>query len=232
MNAPLTLVPGVAEGLALEARAFGDTDPQVRLWMPRAPALVCPAAFRRRAGFDVAARRLAAQGWPLHLRPTGGGAVPQGPGVLNLALAYTASSKFGIEAGYRLITEVIRAALGRFGAHLATGATPDSFCDGTWNLSLAGRKLVGTAQRIRPAGGGRRRVLAHALILVEGDLAPGVAAVNQFHAELGLPSVTGHAHTTLAKVLGPEAPDPAQLAKELATRAAEALAPMPADIAA
>lgn len=232
MSEPLVMVPGVAGGLALEAEAFSGADPQLRLWTAETRALVCPAAFRRRPGFDVAARNSAPRGWPLHLRPTGGGAVPQGPGVLNLALAFTAGRDFGIEAGYRLITDVIREALGPVGPRLVTGATQDSFCDGSWNLSVTGRKLVGTAQRIRPAGGGRRRVLAHALILVEGDLAPCVEAVNGLHADLGLPPVTDRAHTTLAKVMRPDAPDPLQLARDLAARATEKLAPKPAVTAA
>lgn len=232
MSTVLCTVPGVAEGLALEAEDFGKSGPQVRLWTAETPALVCPAAFRRKPGFDPAARNSSARCWPLYLRPTGGGVVPQGPGVLNLALTFTAGRDFGIEAGYRLITDVIRAALGPVGPRLATGPTQDSFCDGSWNLSVAGRKLVGTAQRIRPAGGGARRILAHALILVEGDLAPGVATVNGLHADLGLPPVTAHAHTTLAAALGPDAPDPLQLARDLAAHATDALAPTPAVIAA
>ena len=232
MSTALRVVPTVAEGLSLEAEAFDGTGPPVRLWMAEARALVCPAAFRRKRGFDAAARTTAARNWPLHLRPTGGGAVPQGPGVLNLALAFTAGPDFGIEAGYHLVTDVLRHALGPFGRSLATGATPDSFCDGAWNLSVAGQKLVGTAQRIRPAGGGRRRVLVHALILLEGDLSAGVEAVNGLHADLGLPRVTDQAHTTLAHVLGPDAAKPAQLARHLAAHAAQALAPPPAICAA
>ena len=228
MSAGLCIVPGVAEGLLLEAEAVGESGPQVRLWTAETPALVCPAAFHRKPGFEAAARNSAARGWPLYLRPTGGGAVPQGPGVLNVALAFTAGRDFGIEAGYRLITDVIRAALGPVGPRLVTGPTQDSFCDGCWNLSISGQKLVGTAQRIRPAGGGARRVLAHALILLEGDLAPGVEAVNGLHADVGLPPVVGHAHTSLAAVMGPEAPDPSQLARDLAAHATDAMSPAPA----
>ncbi|SFR18613.1 lipoate--protein ligase family protein [Poseidonocella sedimentorum] len=232
MSAALTMVRDVPAGLALEAQAFGGTGPQVRLWMAEAPALVCPAAFRRKPGFDAAARNAGSRGWPLHLRPTGGGAVPQGPGVLNLALAFAAGPGFSIEAGYRLITDVIRNALGPFGLCLTTGATPRSFCDGAWNLSARGRKLVGTAQRIRPTGGGRRRVLVHALLLTDCDLGPAALAVNGAHADLGLPPVSADAHTTLAHVLGPDAPEPTQLADSLSARAADALGPSPAIIAA
>ena len=204
MNAPLTYVEDVAEGLALEAAAFGAQNSVTCLWSPRRRALVCPKSLRRRPGFDAAKRNSASRGWPLHLRPTGGGAVPQGPGVLNLALAFTADLTFTIEDGYRLITDIIRDAIP---ADWATGVTPYSFCDGTWNLSLKGRKVVGTAQRIRPVGNGKRRILAHALVLVEGDLAAGTVAVDAFHSDLSLGPIDVDVHTTLDRAI-PSLRDP------------------------
>ena len=204
MNAPLTYVEGVVEGLALEAAAFAAQGAVTCLWSPRRRALVCPASLRLKPGFDTAKRNSATRGWPLHLRPTGGGAVPQGPGVVNLALAFTADRTFTIEDGYRLITRIIQNAIP---AGWTTGATPNSFCDGAWNLSLKGRKVVGTAQRIRPVGNRQRRILAHALILVEGDLAAGAAAVDAFHRDLSLGPIDAGVHTTLDRAI-PSQRDP------------------------
>ncbi len=204
MNASLEYVEGVAEGLALEAAAFSAQDPVTCLWSPRRRALVCPKNLRRKPGFDAAKRNSAERGWSLHLRPTGGGAVPQGPGVLNLALAFTADRTFTIEDGYRLITQMIQDAIP---TGWTTGATPNSFCDGAWNLSLNGRKVVGTAQRIRPVGNGQLRILAHALILVEGDLAAGAAAVDAFHRNLSLGAIDVGVHTTLGRTI-PSLRDP------------------------
>ena len=104
MNAPLTYVEGVAEGLALEAAAFAAQGAVTCLWSPRRRALVCPASLRLKPGFETAKRNSATRGWPLHLRPTGGGAVPQGPGVLNLALAFTADRTFSIAVSYTHLT--------------------------------------------------------------------------------------------------------------------------------
>jgi lipoate-protein ligase A len=117
---------------------------------------------------------------------------------LNLALAFFADRTFTIEDGYRLITGTIQDAIP---ADWTTGATPNSFCDGAWNLSLKGRKAVGTAQRVRPLGNGQRRILAHALILVEGDLAAGAAAVDAFHRDLSLGPIDAGVHTTLDRTI-------------------------------
>lgn len=211
---------GVADGLALEAEALAASGPVTCLWTARRRAIVCPANLRHKPGFEVAVRASAARGWPVHLRPTGGGAVPQGPGVLNLALAFTAGPDFTIEDGYRLLTGVIRTAAS---PDLTPGATPHSFCDGTWNLSIGGQKIVGTAQRLRPVGGGRRRVLAHALILLEGDVAAGAGAIDAFHSDLTLPPIQAAAHTTLATAMGPGAPDAESLARALNRAAGQAL---------
>ena len=216
----LQRVDGVADGLALEAEALIANEAATCLWTARRRAIVCPENLRRKPGFDAALRNAAARGWPVHLRPTGGGAVPQGPGVLNLALAFTASQRFTIEDGYRLITGIIREAVSE---DLRAGATPNSFCDGAWNLSYLGQKIVGTAQRLRPIGGGRRRVLAHALILVEGDVAAGAAAIDAFHTDLTLPPIVAEAHTTLAEALGPDVPGADDLAEALEREAGRAL---------
>lgn len=208
----LKQVPDVAAGLAIESDLLAGRAPAVGLWTASSRALVCPEAYRRRPGFAEAAVRSEARGWPLLTRPTGGGAVPQGPGVMNIALAFTTPRGFLIEDGYRLLTGAIRTALGPNGRHLETGATPQSFCDGAWNLAIGGRKVVGTAQRWRGSGEGHLRVLAHALILTGGDVAPGAAAVDALHADLGLPPVRAEVHVTLAEALGDARPTDSRLA--------------------
>ena len=75
--------------------------------------------FPRRPGFDDAAIRAGLAGWPIITRPTGGGTVPQGPGILNLAMALDIPDGFTIEDGYRLITRVIAEALAPDGLSLS-----------------------------------------------------------------------------------------------------------------
>lgn len=195
---------------------FREATPQVGLWQARQRALVCPRAYRTRDGFDAAVEASGAAGWPVHQRPTGGGPVPQGPGVINLALAFNAPKGFTIEDGYRLLVAVIRNGLTM--TDLATGDTPNSFCDGAWNLSRDGQKLVGTAQKWRPMGGGLPRVLAHAMILATDDYRPGTDAVSAFHTALSLPPVSPDAHTSLAACQTP-------LHTDALHRAARALIP-------
>ena len=196
------LQPDTAEeGLILEADLFAAEGPRALVWYAIQPALVCPRAYRARVGFDASARASARRGWPVYLRPTGGGCVPQGAGIANLALAFNAPKGFTIEDGYRLLVAVLQAGLPD-GERLKAGDTPGSFCDGAWNLSFGGQKLVGTAQRWRPVRGARPRVLAHAIIITSQQFHPGAEAVANFHADLGLPPISPDAHTSLQAVSG------------------------------
>ncbi|MEM6941182.1 MAG: hypothetical protein AAF509_13745 [Pseudomonadota bacterium] len=173
-------------------------------WQCEKRAIVCPRAYSAKSAFETAARASADRGWPVVLRPTGGGAVPQGPGVTNLALAFNAPEGLTIEGTYRMLTGIIRDALGALGEELRTGETPGSFCDGAWNLSVGDQKLVGTAQRWRPARGGCPRVLAHALILVDDRFQKGTSAIAKLHEHLLLSPVRAAAQTNLKAAFGLE----------------------------
>ena len=198
MIAKLRSVADASEGLRFEAGLFAADGPRVGLWASRAPGIVCPRAFGRRERFASAQESLTAQGWPIYMRPTGGGAVPQGDGIVNLAISYNAPADFTIEDGYRLLIGAIVNGLRSARVHLLPGVTPGSFCDGAWNLSIGGKKVIGTAQRWRPDASKGPRVLAHALILTEEVFQSGTDAVAAFHRHFGLSEVTRAAHTSLA----------------------------------
>jgi len=191
-----------SEGLGYEAELFSSAEPRIGLWAAAERSLVCPRAYSVRDGFEAACSKSGMIGWKVHQRPTGGGTVPQGPGVDNLAMAFNAPSGFTIDDGYRLVTDVIKQGLRPNGEKLEAGNTPDSFCDGAWNLAVEGQKIVGTAQRWRPVRGGRPRVLVHALILTTDEFADGTKAVSDFHNSLGLGPVKQSAHTSLSAAFG------------------------------
>jgi lipoate-protein ligase A len=109
--------------------------------------------------------------------------------VLNLSLVWRAdggpgAAPRGTEAIYRALCEGLVAALARLGLPAAPQAVSGSFCDGRFNLAVAGRKLVGTAQSWRRVAG-RPVVLAHAVIVVDADPVALTEAANDFERDLG-----------------------------------------------
>src|SRR4051812_29386998 len=63
--------------------------PVAHLWSGTT-GLVAPRSYERLPHWASARARSAAAGWPVQVRSSGGGLVPQGPGVCNLSLAWPA----------------------------------------------------------------------------------------------------------------------------------------------
>jgi lipoate-protein ligase A len=179
----------LADGVASEAEWCAQVAttgrPTARLWR-QAQALVVPSSYERRARWHEACADSAAAGWPVQVRSSGGGLVPQGPGVWNLSLVWAAESVVPTDTAaiYRALTDELRAALARLGIESNAQAVQGSLCDGRFNLAVGGRKLVGTAQAWRRIEG-RPVVLAHAVTLVTADPAALTAVANRFEAESG-----------------------------------------------
>ncbi len=187
--------PLQAELALLDLAAQGRQVAQ--LW--EAPvSLVVPRSYLRYERFEAARERFARQGCPVWLRMSGGGLVPQGPGILNLSLAYSVDGPPGAlsEAVYLHLCEVVGRALGTLGVGTHWQAVDGSFCDGRFNLAWGppgqARKIAGTAQywRRAPAAvqvpdGQRHLVLAHAVLLVSADPAVITRCANDFEAEAG-----------------------------------------------
>jgi len=199
----------LADEILLEHAAAG---PVACLWQsPR--GLVVPRTYAVRPGFEAACAASAARGWPVVVRQSGGGVVPQGPGILNLSLAQTLQGRplDHSEALYQRLCGLIAGALLFSGIEARAQAVEGSFCDGRFNLAVGSpaRKVAGTAQWWRrlparprqPAPDAARATaaaaqgradpdagfhvgLAHALILAACDTREATAQANALEAAL------------------------------------------------
>jgi len=174
------LADGVAREADWAACAAATGQARAHLWCGE-PGLVVPRSCTTLPGWPAAARAHAVQ-----VRASGGGVVPQGPGVWNLSLAWRAGSAApdGAEALYRALCGELSRALARLDIEAAVQAVEGSFCDGRFNLAVAGRKLAGTAQSWRRIDG-QPAVLAHAVIVVDADPLALTEAANAFERDLG-----------------------------------------------
>lgn len=177
------LADGVAHEDAWLAAAAASGRSSAHLWQGP-PGLVVPRRYALSPRWaDVTARRA-----DVHVRRSGGGLVPQGPGVWNLSLAWPApqASPVDTEAVYRAFVDHLAQGLSRLGITARPQEVAGSFCDGRYNLAVDGRKLVGTAQAWRRVDG-RPMVLAHAVVVVDADPQALTAQANTLEAELGNP---------------------------------------------
>ncbi|WP_422377783.1 lipoyl protein ligase domain-containing protein [Roseibium sp.] len=179
-----------AEALAHELDLLEEVsqNPAKRhLWFWESPTcLVSPKNLSNKPLFEKASQILEAEGWPVHLRSTGGDVTPQGTGILNVTHVYATQSgiQVDIRREYDRLCTAIEQALGP-GA--SRGWQPGAFCDGEFNVQFNGRKFAGTAMRIRRGKADRSRsaVLAHAIMLIEPVSLDAIDAINRFLDQLG-----------------------------------------------
>ncbi len=195
------LADGMAQEAAWMAQAAATGRAAAHLWQG-APGLVAPVSVTQEPGWAAAAAA-----FPVQVRASGGGLVPQGPGIWNLSLAWPAgdTTPLGMHAIYRALCAELAAAFATLGLRTEAQAVEGSFCDGRFNLAAGGRKIVGTAQAWRRVQG-ELVVLAHALVVVTADPEALTATANAFEAALG----SGRAYradalSSVALALGAEA---------------------------
>lgn len=181
------LEDGIAQEHAWAQRCSDTGRAMARLWASR-PMLVVPRSYERATGFEAACTASAAAGWPVRVRTSGGGVVPQGPGVWNLSLLWPAASSAPAEpeSVYRWLCAELAGAFATLAIDIAPQAVEGSFCDGRFNLAHRGAKLIGTAQSWRRIGKAHV-VLAHAVMLVEADPVALTDRCNAFERALERP---------------------------------------------
>ncbi|MGY3873078.1 lipoyl protein ligase domain-containing protein [Aeromonas dhakensis] len=161
-----------------------DRQPLAHLW--QAPqCLIVTRKDTRLPRYQAACEQLAAEGWPVHVRDSGGTAVPHGAGILNLSLMLPRTTT-DLAHYYRLLGAPLLALLGEYGLAGSYDFVPGSFCDGQYNLVIGGRKVTGTAQRwLAPGQDHHGAVLAQAMLLVAGDVDEGTRMASRFYELAG-----------------------------------------------
>lgn len=180
-----------AEQDLLASVCKGEQSHGLLFWQPTDRTLVMPRRMARLPNFERACAAVAASGWPVLLRETGGEPVPQSSATINVALVYVAPRSEGdqnrIETAYLRLCQPLLDALVALGGDGSLGEIEGAFCDGRYNVNLDGRKWVGTAQRWRQGLSGTRPVvLVHGAMLMDDERESMAAAVNCFSQECGL----------------------------------------------
>ncbi|MFD2331185.1 biotin/lipoate A/B protein ligase family protein [Cohnella sp. GCM10020058] len=125
-----------------------------------------------------AADRLAGQGYGVAVRNSGGAAVPLDPGVVNLSLILPKdrAEDMAFHGDFERMYDLIRLAVRQLGGEAAKGEIVGSYCPGDFDLSIAGRKFCGIAQR--------RQVKSYnvqAFIIAEGEGDERARLVREFY---------------------------------------------------
>lgn len=176
----------------------GKAPATVRLWQPGR----CLAVGRfdsRLPRFAQAIQHMKGQGIEIVQRMSGGKAIWQDKGYLNFSvIAPKQSLKIGIPETYRKFSEGLMVGFQALGLRTEFKHVGGAFCDGPYDLAVAGKKLVGTAQVQK-----RGFLIVHGTILVDCDLDEMLERISEFYERAGQPTtLRKETMTTVVAELG------------------------------
>ncbi|HAS61656.1 MAG TPA: lipoate--protein ligase [Vibrio sp.] len=183
----------------IEQVKAGQLEQVLLLWQAKTSTLVLPAGSKWPLSDDLT-QALANTGWQLTARKTGGAPVPQLPGIINLSHIYhwPDDLAYDIKTAYMNLCSVLKTFFQSFGVKVEVHATPGSYCDGDYNLNIAGQKIVGTAQRVLLKKQGGKVVLSQACIIIDADVDKLVEPVRLCNQVCHNPAqIEANVHTTL-----------------------------------
>jgi len=176
----------------------GRVPVTVRLWRP-GRCLAVGRFENRLPHFHQAVQHMKEQGLLVLQRMSGGKAVWQDRGYLNFSvIAPQPSLKLGIPETYREFSRGLMLGLQALGVETSFGHVEGAFCDGPYDLTVNGKKLVGTAQVQK-----RSFRVVHGTILVDCDLDEMIERISEFYEHAGRPTqVRRESMTTVVSELG------------------------------
>lgn len=171
---------------ALDSFAMDDTlcasvgtkssPPVVRLWVHH-DTVVLGIQDSRLPGIAAGMDYLAAQGYRVIVRNSGGLAVPLDRNVLNISLILPVDSVFSeIDHGYEAMRQFVVEMLQPYESKVEAGEIAGSYCPGRYDLSIAGRKFAGISQR-RTKGG----MAVQLFLLASGSGRERAEVIQQFY---------------------------------------------------
>lgn len=178
----------------------GTSPAVIRVWQNQT-CLVVSRADTRLPQFELARAQLLQEGVPVVVRGSGGTAVLHGEGVINVSLIYRCEGGFRVESSYRMLCEWVASALNRMGIVATHGSVAGAFCDGRFNLIAGGKKIAGTAQKVRRTARGLA-VLSHMSLLLSAEPEAYVGLLQKFYRRSGCDRVLDpQAVTSVAELL-------------------------------
>lgn len=144
------------------------------------------------------------KGYDVVVRPHGGLAVINDPGIINIAMV--SDNRFhylSIDQAYEKMVGLVRESLSKYNVEVDSYEIPDSYCPGKYDLVVNGLKIGGIAQRRFKSG-----ITTAAYISVNGDQVKRAETIQTYYrigeADASYPQVSLKSMTTIQDVIGQE----------------------------
>ncbi len=125
----------------------GESPATARTWVHHR-TIVLGIQDTRLPFLEDGVKLLEGEGYRVIVRNSGGLAVVLDEGVLNISLIFEDEKKgIDIDRGYEAMTELVRRMLRPYNAEIEAYEIKGSYCPGSYDLSIGGRKFAGISQR-------------------------------------------------------------------------------------
>lgn len=183
----------------------GQSAPTIRTWVHRA-SVVLGIQDHRLPFIQQGMHFLQAQGYQPIVRNSGGLAVVLDKGVLNISIVLSEQQHaLSIDDGYEVMVALIKQLFPEVAKHIEAYEIVGSYCPGSYDLSINGKKFAGISQRRL-----RQGIAVQIYLCVEGSGAERAELVRQFY-EMSLqntetkfvyPSIVPKVMASLSELLG------------------------------
>jgi octanoyl-[GcvH]:protein N-octanoyltransferase len=190
----------------------GRSDAVVRTWV-HYNTVVLGIQDTKLPHLQEAVSFLEAQQYNVIVRNSGGLAVVLDEGVLNISLIFSETTKaIDINQGYEAMWQLIKAMFSSCGKAIEAREIVGSYCPGSYDLSIDGKKFAGISQR-RVRGGAAVQIY----LCINGSGSARAELIRRFY-ELGLqgeatkfsyPAIVPSTMASLSELLGDELTIPA-----------------------
>lgn len=176
----------------LLCREIGDgAQPSIHFWR-HAHACILGMRDRQLPDAEAGIAELRSRGYEVAVRHSGGAAVPLDQGVLNFSIIMPMhAGQISFQEDFERMAQVIAQAASRFTGlkPVVVGEVSGSYCPGSYDLSLAGRKFAGIAQRRQT-----KAHIVHAFILIQGNAVARAQDVRDYYDKAGKASTMTYPH--------------------------------------
>ncbi|MBU8905830.1 lipoate--protein ligase family protein [Desertibacillus haloalkaliphilus] len=184
----------------------GDSEAVVRAWVHH-QTIVLGIQDSRLPMIKEGVQFLRESGYRAIVRNSGGLAVVLDEGILNLSLIVKEEKKFSINHGYDLMYALIQAMFADKDITIEAKEIVGSYCPGSYDLSIGGKKFAGISQR-RIRGG----VAVQIYLCVTNSGSERAALIGKFYdlavqgqpVKFDYPTITPKTMASLSELLGEE----------------------------
>lgn len=186
---------------ALQSFAYDDTlctfigqqggTPTVRAWVHH-QTIVLGIQDSRLPSIDAGQAFLESNGYRAIVRNSGGLAVVLDEGVLNLSLIIKEEKGLSIDDGYNLLFHLMKKVFSAYPVEIKAYEIIGSYCPGSFDLSIGGRKFAGISQR-RIRGG----IAVQIYLCVTGSGSERAELIKEFYEKAAQGGVTKFTYPTV-----------------------------------